>query len=140
MSEAAAMIRAQLDELDKVRAVKPSAKLCGLWDDYCEASTANGSTDNGAIDLYDIDGMFEAARAIFDAATVAEARLAAVEAERDRMREALTDLLNAACGPVGFAEAVRHNSGKAYPWPSLDAAEEKARAALTPKPTEGETP
>ena len=44
--------------------------------------------------------------------------------------DAVQSLLQSVCGPTGFAEAVRHNSGKAYPWHSLDAAEAKARAAL----------
>jgi hypothetical protein len=47
-----------------------------LWDEYCEAGTANGTTDNGAIDLYDIDGMYEAARALFDYAADLERQLA----------------------------------------------------------------
>ena len=46
------------------------------------------------------------------------------------LEEALKGMLQSTCGPTGFAEAVRHNSGLAYPWPSLDIAEAKARAAL----------
>ena len=38
-----------------------------LWDDYCEAASPSGSTDNGAIDLYDIEGMNEAAHALYEA-------------------------------------------------------------------------
>ena len=104
--------------------------LSGLWDDYCEAGTANGSTDNGAIELYDIDGMFEAAHAIFDAATAAEARLAAVEAENVRMREALGRIRN---------EAMRVRGDQAYrDFPKF--ALNVTRAAIAPKPTEGDTP
>ena len=44
--------------------------------------------------------------------------------------EAVQSLLRSVCGPTGFADAVRHDSGYAYPWPSLDAAEAQARAAL----------
>lgn len=51
-----------------------------------------------------------------------------------RLRDALLVLHRSVCGPTGFADAVRHNSGKAYPWPSLDVADELARAALEPKP------
>lgn len=56
--------------------------------------------------------------------------LAAKEQELERMREALGDLLHAVCGETGFAECVRRDSGKAYPWPALDEAEKSARAAL----------
>ena len=44
--------------------------------------------------------------------------------------EALEAMLNAVCGETGFAACVRHDSGSSYPWPALDAAEEKARFAL----------
>jgi hypothetical protein len=44
--------------------------------------------------------------------------------------EALKALQHAVCGPTGFAEAVRHNTGLALPWPSLDAAEERLSRAL----------
>ena len=48
----------------------------------------------------------------------------------DALREALVDLLHAVCGEKGFAEAVRRDSGRIYPWPALDMAEAKAIAAL----------
>ena len=44
--------------------------------------------------------------------------------------EAARALRHSVCGPTGFADAVRHNSGQAYPWPSLDAAELALDAAL----------
>ena len=44
--------------------------------------------------------------------------------------EALKELLQAVCGETGFAACVRQDSGRAYPWPALDAAEAKAQAAL----------
>jgi hypothetical protein len=44
--------------------------------------------------------------------------------------EAAKALQHAVCGPTGFAEAVRHNTGLALPWPSLDAAEERLSRAL----------
>ena len=50
------------------------------------------------------------------------------------MEAALRDMLQSVCGPTGFAEAVRHNSGHAYPWHSLDAAEAMSRAALSARP------
>ena len=48
----------------------------------------------------------------------------------DALREALEDLLHAVCGEKGFAQAVRRDSGRIYPWPALDLAEAKARKAL----------
>ncbi len=47
------------------------------------------------------------------------------------LKTALEDLLQAVCGETGFAAAVRHDSGHAYPWPALDIAEANARHALT---------
>lgn len=60
-------------------------------------------------------------------------RLAEVEALQEevaRLREALADMVSAVCGETGFAACVRKDAGRAYPWPQLDEAEEKARAAL----------
>ena len=48
----------------------------------------------------------------------------------DALREALVDLLHAVCGKTGFAETVRRDSGRIYPWPALDLAEAKALEAL----------
>jgi hypothetical protein len=64
-----------------------------------------------------------------DLAKMLRAGAAAME-ERDRLRMALEAMLQSVCGPVGFAEAVRHNTGLALPWHSLDDAEALARAAL----------
>ena len=61
-------------------------------------------------------------------AKVAEERQAFNEAMA--LREALADLLHAVCGKTGFAETVRRDSGRVYPWPALDMAEAKARAVL----------
>jgi hypothetical protein len=44
--------------------------------------------------------------------------------------EALKAMVHATCGRTGFAEAVRAESGKAYPWPGLDVAEAAAREAI----------
>ena len=52
-------------------------------------------------------------------------------AAQDGLVEALEGLLHAVCGETGFANAVRGTAGKAYPWPALDMAEEKARKALS---------
>lgn len=53
-----------------------------------------------------------------------------VATQSDALREALEDLLHAVCGENGFAQAVRWDSGRIYPWPALDLAEAKAIAAL----------
>lgn len=51
-------------------------------------------------------------------------------AENKQAHEALKDLLEAVCGEKGFAEAVRRDSGRIYPWPALELAEAKARKIL----------
>ena len=53
-----------------------------------------------------------------------------IAAQMNALREALVDLLHAVCGEKGFAEAVRRDSGRIYPWPALELAEAKALAAL----------
>ena len=55
-------------------------------------------------------------------------------AEIERLREALSDMRQAVCGDTGFANAVRLDTGKAYDWPALEIAEEKANAALAVQP------
>lgn len=50
--------------------------------------------------------------------------------ENMKLRSALSNLLQAVCGPTGFASCVREDSRKAYPWPALDIAEKSAREAL----------
>jgi len=50
--------------------------------------------------------------------------------QHDALRDALVDMLHAVCGQTGFAETVRRDSGRVYPWPALDLAEAKAIAAL----------
>ena len=59
-----------------------------------------------------------------------EAEIIRLTARVERLEGALNGMLQSVCGPTGFAEAVRHNSGHAYPWHSLDDAEAKARAEL----------
>jgi hypothetical protein len=51
-------------------------------------------------------------------------------AEIERLRVALREMFEVVCGETGFAQAVRADSGFAYPWPALDIAEAMARAAL----------
>lgn len=64
------------------------------------------------------------------------ARVKVLEAENERLREALREMFEVVCGKTGFAQAVRADSGFAYPWPALDLAEAKARAALGKEITE----
>ena len=45
--------------------------------------------------------------------------------------EAFRALHHAVCGDTGFANAVRIESGLAYPWPALDDAEALAAAAIS---------
>ena len=47
-------------------------------------------------------------------------------AELARAIEAVRQMHHAVCGETGFAAAVRADSGRAYPWPALDLAEEIA--------------
>ncbi len=47
------------------------------------------------------------------------------------LEEALRNLIHAVCGETGFANAVRQESGHAYPWPALDIAEAEAHRALS---------
>jgi hypothetical protein len=67
-----------------------------------------------------------------DVATCTEAVdvIEALEAQNARLLEALEGMLYAVCHETGFAAAVRHDSGKAYPWAPLEIAEERARAAI----------
>jgi hypothetical protein len=48
----------------------------------------------------------------------------------ERLEGALKELHHAVCGETGFAAAVRSVSKTPYPWPALDFADERARAAL----------
>lgn len=59
-----------------------------------------------------------------------EAENGRVQKERDTLHKALCDLYFAVCGVNGFADCVRADSGKPYPWPALDKAEAQALAAL----------
>ena len=65
----------------------------------------------------------EAYRAAKDRADAAEAKLCEAE-------EVMWTLYHAACGPTGFAAAIRATSGVPYPWPALDEADDLARAFL----------
>jgi hypothetical protein len=59
------------------------------------------------------------------------ARVERLEARDAELTLALGAMVSAVCGHDGFAQCVRQDSGRAYPWPALDAAEKFARAALS---------
>jgi hypothetical protein len=54
----------------------------------------------------------------------------ATEARAQGLVEALEAMLHAVCHETAFANAVRNDSGVAYPWEPLDIAEASARQAL----------
>lgn len=107
------------------------AELDALWDIYCEAGSANGSTDNGAIDLYDIEGMFEAAAEMRDAITYLRDTLKSVlqrEAETYARHDAKVTALEAQLSerdPIGAA-VMRE---RAAAWMDSNAADLKADAS-----------
>jgi hypothetical protein len=53
---------------------------------------------------------------------------------RARLSEAVKVIemfMHSVCHETGFANAVRHDSGHAYPWPALDQTEAAAKAFIT---------
>ena len=60
----------------------PQNPAADLWSDYLDAATSM-TTDDGGLDLYDIEGMNEAAHDIYLALVAHDARVAELEAERD---------------------------------------------------------
>lgn len=111
----------------------------GPWE-LRDAESYNGRSTTYYLDVWDGDLNViasEAHRAHGDGGR-SNMRLIALApqlaAEVLQLREALQALHHAVCGETGFAEAVRLNSGLAYPWPALDIADELARAALSPAP------
>ncbi|QDP48367.1 MAG: hypothetical protein Tp118SUR00d2C21406231_61 [Prokaryotic dsDNA virus sp.] len=80
----------------------------------------------------------EAIESLTESLRMARVEVEKARAERDALQaklavavEALQKLHHAVCGETGFAECVRRDSGKAYPWPALDIADTAARATLT---------
>ena len=70
------------------------------------------------------------AQEAYAAQIAAEAEAAALREQVARLEGALRGLHHAVCGETGFAACVRLDSGNAYPWPALDAADDAARAIL----------
>lgn len=69
------------------------------------------------------------ARLITAAPDLARQCLAALD-RVEALEGALEAMHHATCGETGFAECVRRDSGKAYPWPALDLADARARALI----------
>jgi len=55
-----------------------AAQIAALWEDYLEAAMPSGSTENGAIDLYDIEDMNDAAYALHQCCVALLAEIAAL--------------------------------------------------------------
>ena len=60
----------------------------------------------------------------------AASTIRALDANLREAVEVMWTLYHAACGPTGFAAAVRATSKVPYPWPALDEADDLARAFL----------
>jgi hypothetical protein len=95
------------------------------------AEAAEAKIKEMALDVLASSGQ---AHEAYEAQLAAEARIAALTAQVERLRGALSKLHHAVCGETGFAACVRLDSGKAYPWPALDEADAEARAAITEEP------
>jgi len=102
-------------------------------DGYTMAGTEN---ENDIFEAEIIDGSLVArlrAEEINEFAAHPEGLLAEAAARIEQLEQALQAMLHAVCSPTGFAAAVRTDSGKAYPWVTLEYAEQMARAALGEK-------
>lgn len=119
------------DDLDALvtRVARAWASIDGKADrfDACKADPALDKTDGS------YSGYLEDARELLSRSGVADA-IAALRGQAEAVREALADMMEAVCGDDGFAECVRRDTGRAYPWPALDLAEGKARAAIRALP------
>ncbi len=59
-----------------------------------------------------------------------EAQATRIEA----LEAALQEMMQAVCGETGFVNTIRLDTGREYPWPALDIAEERAKQALESQP------
>ena len=91
-------------------------RLCKMHDNYCRSKGRNP-----------LDYTTKWKQAADTIAAIPDAPVPDVAA----LVEALEKLHHAVCGDTGFAECVRRDSGKAYPWPALSEADHLARAALS---------
>lgn len=105
-----------------------------LWEDYMEAARADGGDNTGGVELYDIEGMNDAAHSMFE---TLRALSAALERSEESRLEALRRRDKWKAKAEGFEAvrlALREKVGAPWP-PSLSralwagiAADEKARA------------
>lgn len=105
------------------------AEQCGCGDKACLACfpAATPTAQEAVLTEGELD---EAWKSGFNAG-FGEAKLTTNPPQpSEKVAVALKELLQAVCGETGFAACVRQDSGRAYPWPALDAAEAKAQAAL----------
>ena len=73
--------------------ISPEAVEC-LWEDYLTAATPDGCDNTGVIELYDIEGMNEAAHSMFEALCALSAALTASQAETAAAYEAAAKALD----------------------------------------------
>lgn len=99
------------------------AHAAAAWGFAGEGEIMNRAADRIEALVKQCEGLAQAAMNNGQALILAEARA-------ERLEAALHKLHHAVCGETGFAACVRLDSGKAYPWPALDDADETARAAL----------
>lgn len=132
-----AALKAVMAERDALIAEAPRA--AEIWADYLEATTPTGSTENGAIDLYDIESMDEAARQLYDHARDAEAQAAALRARVAELEVALQIIADdrgkcRTCGVLAVGEGMGVTACDCVrpTWQENDP-QEVARAALRAK-------
>jgi hypothetical protein len=61
----------------------------------------------------------------------ADDKIAYLEARLSEAVKVIEMFMHSVCHETGFANAVRHDSGHAYPWPALDQTEAAAKAFIT---------
>ena len=134
-SEAARMEAEARNPLSAAVMLERAAEACDdVLKFYTKCASTSMEQTAAQIDKERAIGVKYAIQAIRALSTeISDADLDAAALARPKVRDltmALVAMLQSVCGPTGFAEAVRHNSCRAYPWPSLDKAEEQSRSAL----------
>ena len=112
---------------DELREMLADAYATGATDVH---NSWVAGTNGGEPDFNESASDYAASIELADTIAALQAEVARLREENEALREALVVLHHAVCGETGFANAVREESGKAYPWPALDIADEKARKAL----------
>jgi hypothetical protein len=70
--------------------ISPEA-VAELWEDYLEAARPDGGDNTGGIELYDIEGMNDAAHSMYEALRVLSAALVVSQAHSDRLINTCAD-------------------------------------------------